>query len=72
MRSPVSPAPSTSTRQGLRSPKSFSARSTAADATDTAPRPMLVCERTCLATRNARWKSGFSTRAVVPAPAATR
>ena len=42
VRSPVSPAPSTSARQRCKSPKSRSAKSTAADATDTVPRPISV------------------------------
>ena len=52
----VSPAPSTSTFRPRKSPKIFSAKSTATDPTETDPRVISVVVRTCLATRKPRWQ----------------
>ncbi|MFM8788301.1 MAG: NAD(P)-binding domain-containing protein [Chthoniobacterales bacterium] len=61
-----STAPRSNTRQPARSPKIFSASSTATEPTETAPRVIPVSVRTCLATRNACWKSRLSAAPVAP------
>ena len=66
MRSLVSPAPMTMTRQPRRSPKIFSASSTATEPTETLPRVMAVRERTDFAAANDDWKSRLSHLPVWP------
>jgi len=65
--SPVSPAPITSTDLSLRSPSISSARSTAADPTETERSLMLVSFRTLFPTAMAFLKAVSSIQPVVPA-----